>query len=167
MSLVNRNRLCTHYNCVKGRGQCFVQRVTGSFQLAEPIEHSTVDFSTNSHKLQTQSKYITSQMSCVTYSQKLFFESVELLPSLYNVHPICNILDNHRLKFIDPRGSAALIIDNSTQWTLGTVQTDSFNSVKVLIKICSDPHNLQGTSILIYAGEPSDYAIMDLCMELR
>lgn len=96
-----------------------------------------------SHKLQTQSKYITSQMSCGNlFSETPFFESVELLPSLHNVHPICNILDNHRLKFIDPRGSAALIIDNSTQWTLGTVQTDSFNSVKVLIKICSDPHNL-------------------------
>ncbi|CAL6105823.1 Hypothetical_protein [Hexamita inflata] len=66
-------------------------------------------------------------------------------------------LDNHRLK-LDPRGSAALIIDNSTQWTRTFKQIHSI-AQRFQFKICSDPHNLQGTSILIYA---ENHQIMQL-----
>lgn len=36
--------------------------------------------------------------------------------------------------------------------------------IKVLIKICSDPHNIQCTSLIVYAGELSGYTILDLSM---
>ncbi|CAL5995254.1 Hypothetical_protein [Hexamita inflata] len=61
-----------------------------------------------SHKLQTQSKYITSQMSCGNlFSETPFFESVELLPSLHNV-AMMNV--SHHMEFQDTR---TLLIINS------------------------------------------------------